>query len=367
MSIYQKYLCFALSVLASHEAMSMARRVTGQAGAQAGRALGAGVVSTAGRQFATTRPDLMRTTQPLYDNEKLDNFKNIKPAESQYFLREKIIFETPGDKSNTYTKRSLLYKAIDDLDVAEFNKALENGANPNELFTLQTGKKITPLDFLMNQIQGNFLEKDMILEMIKVLLKYGADVNAISSSSSHSPLIMALSSNDLELVKILLDHNARVLDTEDPLDIAIDRGDLGRPGVQNKDIISMLLDKNLQIKNSHLLSAVKSRQMDGVKALLNKGYTFTTDHLRQASIGNIPLLVASGVQDIPDEHGKTVLSSLYQRQKDLQEPNQYLQNAINSLEQQREMGLKQQWEKGGYGDKVQIFADRASSWWNQKK
>ncbi len=96
MSIYQKYLCFTLSVLASHEATCM-RRVTSRTGAQVGRALSADALSAAGfRQFA----DLMRAAQSPDQSDNAGKAQGALNASGQLWTQQKLVKPRVGNSDS---------------------------------------------------------------------------------------------------------------------------------------------------------------------------------------------------------------------------------------------------------------------------
>lgn len=175
-----------------------------------------------------------------------------------------------GANVNTRTSggRTPLIRAIKNNNPVMVETLLCFGANPN-----QEGKHKSHLTVIGKRplhYAAEFNQEDIV----KLLLQYGADVNA-KTSENDTPLHYAcLLSKSNEVIKLLINHGADVnLYNEtgiSPIFNAIFFG--------NKEAVSILLDNNVDINGVNtindltpLIVAVKKRDPDMVNFLIDKG------------------------------------------------------------------------------------------------
>ena len=119
---------------------------------------------------------------------------------------------------------------------------------------------------------GDEKEKEHLLNVVKILIKNGGDVNARSKKQA-TPLILAAQNNNLNIMGILLDNGARINDTDKEdstaLMYAAEKG--------YREIFDLLLGKGADIEKKHILGhtallLASERGHTGiVAALLAKG------------------------------------------------------------------------------------------------
>jgi ankyrin repeat protein len=101
-----------------------------------------------------------------------------------------------------------------------------------QLATIQSKRRATPLIHLATAREASFED---ILGVIKLMLRYGADVNVVDDDL-WTPLHIAASWNQLETIKLQaeevnLDWNAKMKDKKNALDLAIDANEQSNPDV----------------------------------------------------------------------------------------------------------------------------------------
>ena len=173
----------------------------------------------------------------------------------QEVAREKL--ERMGYK---YNERSFLRSVKDD-DIAAVKLFLDSGMNPNAKDYLE----YTALAHAANM--GH-------IEIVEMLLKAGADVNAKTKYHGRTPLVLAALNDHLDVVKILLNSGADVnhigTDGVNALIFAVD-GD-------NLQITGALLDAGADVNRrvfedttTPLLRAVRKSNTEMVKLLIKAG------------------------------------------------------------------------------------------------
>ena len=71
-----------------------------------------------------------------------------------------------------------IYKAVEDLDVPAIARLLDSGANPDEVCNEQGDIK-TPLQCI---VANKLASDEQALEIMNLLIKHGANINALSRS-----------------------------------------------------------------------------------------------------------------------------------------------------------------------------------------
>ena len=89
-----------------------------------------------------------------------------------------------------------IHKAAYNGDIAKVRELLKRGVNPDERDS-----------FGGTALQAAMFQKNM--EIVKLLLEHGFDVNAIGPQNGYTPFHDAVWADNLEAVKILLDKGAR--------------------------------------------------------------------------------------------------------------------------------------------------------------
>lgn len=199
------------------------------------------------------------------------------------------------------------------IEVAQF--LLDKGADPN----IPNKNGLTPLEHACGR------DKTNALMLAKMLLAKGASVNATNvTRETIPPLEWAISSDNLELVKLLVDRGAEVKTKTDvgstPLHTAADRGDTEIAAI----LIAHGAEVNAKITGgtTPLHNAAENGSADIVKLLLSKGaevdaklYNGITPLFQAAGRGGertgaacVDLLLAHGADiNVTDEDGNTLL------------------------------------------------------------
>lgn len=107
------------------------------------------------------------------------------------------------------------------------------------------------------------------MDLIQVLLKYGADVNKLDELS-HSPLYQAASGNHVQTVKLLLEHKAKISNGERVLILGTILYDLAE-GKYSAEVTTMLLDRaSTEEKNEIFLVSCRIGKVELVSKLLSE-------------------------------------------------------------------------------------------------
>ena len=201
-----------------------------------------------------------------------------------------------------------LFLACYKVDPAEIEKALQNGANVNAVFTgycpgndfSSIYQQYTPILLVTDHIYGLGEQKDSfrksIMQSLDILLKHGADINAIANDGSTCVLSdAAVYESDCEILRFLLEHGAdpnipydhggSILD-ETAFHIDEDRTENWMtPSEKVCAAVDLLMDygamsRNLrdELKNHGSIGAVRSLDEDAVRA---------TKHIDKYDIGNL--------------------------------------------------------------------------------
>lgn len=94
-----------------------------------------------------------------------------------------------------------LFRAIEQHDIAAVAAALSAGVSPNELESDASGW--TPLHTAIDE-----LDEGGSIEVLRMLLAHGADVNGWDGQFEATPLLMAMFRNNMEALRLLLDAGA---------------------------------------------------------------------------------------------------------------------------------------------------------------
>ena len=205
-----------------------------------------------------------------------------------------LLLEHGADVNTKYLSKSILYYACKWRNIPLIQTLLEHGADPN------IGDTYYNVPCLEVFIKDNYGKIDSTsYEAIKLLLKYGADpdIEIRRGSSDSSIITIACMTNNIELVKLLLDYHAKINNQNlfnNPLYYA--------SYDNNLEIIEELLkqgaDLSLKLKDTQeqgtiltFLSSIPSFRdkvkIDVFKLLLNNG--------------------GSAIVDTPDSNGYTPL------------------------------------------------------------
>jgi ankyrin repeat protein len=206
-----------------------------------------------------------------------------RAAEAGHLEIIKLLLQYGANISDTNGNSQALISASKNLhkNVVEF--LLDNGAHVN---SRGSNEDKTPLSVAVMRdwepetkyIYPEYLQAESVsvrrLETVQLLLSRGADVNAIivDYSNNTTPLLEAISGDNIEIVQLLLDSRANINFTtiagETPLERAAYYGD--------KDIIELLLSRGANINPinnqiSPLLSACENEHTEIVEFLVTKG------------------------------------------------------------------------------------------------
>ncbi|HXR03674.1 MAG TPA: ankyrin repeat domain-containing protein [Verrucomicrobiae bacterium] len=224
--------------------------------------------------------------------------------------RDPKAINTQDDEGMTPLAGAVVQEQV---DVVRF--LLDKGADPN----IPNKNGLTPLEHACGR------DKTNALALAKLLLAKGALINATNMAGfTIPPLEWAISSDNTELVKLLLDHGADVTVKSDvgstPLHSAADRGDLEIADI----LIAHGADVNAKITGgtTPLHEAAWNGHDDIVKLLLSKGAetdpkltTGITPLFSAAGPGGersgkacVEILLAHGADiNVTDENGNTLL------------------------------------------------------------
>jgi uncharacterized protein len=145
------------------------------------------------------------------------------------------LYEAPG-KSGDIEMPPDVFQAIDQHDVARLSLLLSQGADPNQI--LNEPPFWQPLEAAIEEIEHG-APMDVVLSMIKLLIRYGADVNAWDRDRELTPLLKALyfpivnsqEQRPTDIVRLLLesgaDPNVESGEGLTPLKWAVARSDSG--------------------------------------------------------------------------------------------------------------------------------------------
>ena len=109
-----------------------------------------------------------------------------------------------------------LFYAISTGNIEIIEKLLRNGANVNDKYTYRSYEEVESFDvssvhIMSKDLQGtpliDTLYREKSMEIIKLLIEYGADVN-IGNSHNKTPLVFAVEQNRADHVKYLLEKGA---------------------------------------------------------------------------------------------------------------------------------------------------------------
>ncbi|MGL4803194.1 MAG: ankyrin repeat domain-containing protein [Cetobacterium sp.] len=208
---------------------------------------------------------------------ELEKFGKIKEAE--YSRKKSLQINT--EKSKIYNTKNYndFQEALITNNHHKIKKILQNGFNPNYIF-----KNLNSLIALRYASQFGYIE------IVKLLLEYGASTE-IRSSDGGTSLLVASECGNLEIVKILLKNGANVNTFTNtkltPLIIASQNGHI--------EIVKLLLKykANLEDKDNEedtaLLSASTTGKLEIVEYLINYGASINVQNIH----GYTPLLIAS--------------------------------------------------------------------------
>lgn len=107
---------------------------------------------------------------------------------------ENVLFRNPEYLKTFFMRRSLLHHAVENQSVKSIDKLLELGVNVD--IASDNTDPDTPL---------NIAAQDNLLEMARLLLAKGANIEGIGSCP---PLLSAIISGHLDMVKLLVQHGA---------------------------------------------------------------------------------------------------------------------------------------------------------------
>lgn len=205
-------------------------------------------------------------------------------------------------------KDSGIYEAVQRHDLPRLRHLLARGEKPDQtdlLLAIRKGDPAAMEALLVVKADPNGYAPDgttMLnsasgphrVKIIQLLLRYGADANACDHTRSlvePTPLQSAIISADLPVVKLLLSHGANPNFPKD------DRDSYGRPlliapllsKVSALEIVQRLVEAKADVNyrdfigQTPLMSAVKARNLDVVKYLVQHGATVNarTDVWRQ--------------------------------------------------------------------------------------
>ncbi len=135
------------------------------------------------------------------------------PTEDAAHIIDKLV----SDLGEEIWRENDLSKAVKRGDVAGVERALAAGSNVNQMISHQNDDDVTPLMIAVSQ--GN-------LEIIKLLVNYNADVNKKKYLISKSPLSTAILDDRLEVLRLLIENSANGADVNSGLWIALMNGHL---------------------------------------------------------------------------------------------------------------------------------------------
>jgi ankyrin repeat protein len=232
-----------------------------------------------------TPPPWEDALHPLHEAAKFGAVSDVAGV----LKRSKKALNKQDDEGQTPLASAVVQEEVDTV-----RYLLEQGADPN----IPNKNGLTPLDHACGR------NKAVATTLAKLLLDHGALVNPKRSGSSHiTSLDWAISSDNTELTKLLIEHGADIkaaYDTgETPLHTAANRGDL--------EIAKLLIDHgadvNAKLKDgwTPLYYAAYSSRKEMVELLLTHGADINGVDIH----GKTPLAWAqeADVKEVLRQHG----------------------------------------------------------------
>jgi ankyrin repeat protein len=147
------------------------------------------------------------------------------------------------------------------VDLTAVQQLLAGGANPNAMVTYE-GASHSAWEWALKQVRS---KKPETIEMVKVLLKAGADpdtawgggiANGIAREGDQPPIMLAMLHPDAEVVRAILDAGMRPGNGQMALVMAVEEEDI--------DIVHLLVEHGVNVNchpgaNTPLTAAVEAR------------------------------------------------------------------------------------------------------------
>ncbi len=201
-------------------------------------------------KITEARGRLAKDTTTLMKAAKLGNSEMV-----ELLLKEGVDINATSQLNNL----SALQYAIESGDIKSVKLLLENGADININYDAYGNKKRLLIDVI----------REKKLEIAKLLIKHGIELDMMDPNH-YSAMIYAINEEYVSVVKALLEKGANIQPDEkwsfSPLGFALQSG--------NTEIISLLIGAGAKVEssNSPMISAVRSRYIETVKLLIDRGY-----------------------------------------------------------------------------------------------
>lgn len=122
---------------------------------------------------------------------------------------------------------------------------------------------------------------DVAKMYIKRFVKLGADINTRREDGFSRLFSTAFDTQDIELIKVLLDSGFVVTDTDIIISVNQVYVGSGKWILPNFNILKLLLDHTKKLSDDYLPAAIYAKNMDAVKLFIDKGLTIKKEDLDQ--------------------------------------------------------------------------------------
>lgn len=220
----------------------------------------------------------------------------------------------------------------DDYEIYSYALSLVNAKEVTDLSSFETMLKNKPQLLYMYGPEGKTLLMEAIFQrnpkIIKILVDYGADINAVFEETGASVFDIAAASGSISLMQFLIDKDVK-LDKKNANSL------LGAVLSEKKEAVQFLLDYGIDVNGetilgvSPLIAASIIGSDEIIKSLIaagadinsqeiDKGHTALIAAVQAEHISSVKLLIAAGVDvNIQNNKGATALMWAASYNKDI--------------------------------------------------